>query len=278
MSVFEFIMNAEVKAFGHGHYLIIPDGPLVHTDLLRFHVKPNIFQGTITFKVPKSLSEKLYSEIVAMENRAANTLRQLTDVQLNQLPEKISTQIRTRRNDPNWQCLRPNYFSQGEQMSDPTFYLKGNIYGISVFDFAGNYLPVQYLNEGMYQFVIRANMIYIGEHKNDYHVGNLQLRITQVRYTPGSLLQAEQELMEAVDLDAAEASSVDVLVDKIMNDKENPVTPANSPSAVPPTPQKKAPRKKKVLPNETPKRPVLQRQNAIVNLENYLKEQNTEAQ
>lgn len=129
----------EVRAFGHGHYLIVPDDPMVHTDILKFTVKPNIYQGMITFKVPKSLSEKLCSEIFAMEERAANTLRQLTDAQLNQLPEKISsTIIKTRRNDPNWQCLRPNYFTQGEHASDATFYLKGNIYGISVVDFAGN--------------------------------------------------------------------------------------------------------------------------------------------
>lgn len=56
----------------------------------------------------------------------------------------------------------------------------------------------------MYQFVIRANMIYVGEHKQDYHVGNLQLRITQLRYTPGSLLQTEAQLIEAVDIDAAQ--------------------------------------------------------------------------
>ena len=320
-----------LKEFGHGHYLVGEDS-LTYTDILSIATAPNNFGGTVTVKISRSMNEKLFQEVLALENAAANTVRALDEEKLKQLPVDISSLIRKRRNDPTWQCLRPNYCNKDEHAADPTVYLKGNVSAIGVFDFAGSFLPMHCLGTGLYQFAIRTNMVYMGAHKEEYHVANLQIRIAQLRYTPGPVnlnphmvalnsvvvhdpqqrqplvalpieepqptQQQQQPLanLNAIQLppldtfmevtetkmgaDATVLPTIDVLLQNMGSDnKENmnlervPTTPANLTNA-PPTPLKKVAKKKKTLANETPKKPTLKRQNALVNLEGYFADPN----
>ena len=259
----------EVKAFGNGHYLVM-DVPLVHTDILQVLNSPNNFAGNITFKITRGMSETLFQEVLALENKAANTLRALDDEKLMSLPDHIRTQIQQRREDPTWQCLRPNYFQSEELAENPTLFLKGITLNVAVFDFAGSYLPAQYLQSGQYQFVIRANMVYIGEHKHDYHIGNLQLRLAQVRFNPGAIFAPQPLLPIEQLLDDMEKGNTAGYPAAAAPEPTTPTVTAECP----PSAAVKVAKKKRTLPNETPKKSVLKRQNAMNKTEavEFLKE------
>ena len=234
------IQVRDSKAYGGGYYLVIEtlpemEEPYLYTSEM-FLDQSNLkhFGSSLVYRIPKSLDEKLHKDVRSLEISTEKAIRELDDETLSKLPEKCRNLITLRREDPNWQCVRPNYYAGGDFAADPSMFLKGNLYSIIVKDLNGNFLPVNLLSDGYYRFKLRACMVYMGEHKMRHHIANLQLRIVELNYST------------------------------VPFDYSDDVTPFNSPlmddCLPPPTP------KKRKTAGSLFKKPSMKRQNAVKNV------------
>lgn len=170
------------RHFNSGYYLYIKSAtdetPMIHTQSMHFSEMMNLAEN-ITFKVFKSNSVALYNEILEMESVASKLVKTLSPDYIKNLRFEHQAYIGINCNNDSWECLRPNYCTENK----PTMYLKANTKSVRAYDLEGNDIPLYQLQPGYYQFVIKANTIYMGQHKVEHHIGNLQLRITQIRYS-----------------------------------------------------------------------------------------------
>lgn len=135
---------------------------------------------TVTFEMPRSLDESLFMKINSLENELSKTLKNLNpniETNLSFECQKVLT------SDSNnlLNNIRSNYYGfQG----DPKMFLKGNWRSIKLVNFKDEVIARDVLKQGNYQFVVRANMAYLGPHKNPNHIASLQLRISEIRFEP----------------------------------------------------------------------------------------------
>lgn len=133
---------------------------------------------SVTFELSRSLDEVLFKKIVNMEQRLAKTLKSLDP----ELQSKLSLECQKVLSSGSKNLvfnIRSNYYGfQG----DPKMFLKGNWKTIKLVNFKNEPIMREQLGNGNYQFVIRANMAYLGPHKNPDQIANLQLRISEIRF------------------------------------------------------------------------------------------------
>ena len=174
------------KQYGDGYYIFTQtdtgETPMIKSDIIFLTLdKKRDDNNGITFILDKEDSPKLYEEICKMEDDTANLIDTLNSDVVSFLPAHICMEIFTNNKDGHKHYMRPNYWSD---QTSPRLYVKGNLGSMRIMDMNGRYLSPSDLGVGFYQFTIRANTIYFGEHKNIQHVVNLQLRVVQVRYSP----------------------------------------------------------------------------------------------
>ena len=174
----------ELKEFRNAHYLNFceNEGEELHITTSRIYLPDvNLNAGpTLTFEMPRSLDETLFKRVVCLENKVAKTLKNLSpemETNLSFECQKVLTSG-TKNLIAN---IRSNYYGFH---GDPKMYLKGNWKTIKLVNFKGEPITRDQLKDGNYQFIIRANMAYLGPHKNPEHIASLQLRISEIRFEP----------------------------------------------------------------------------------------------
>lgn len=172
----------ELRAHQHAQYLTIEDSDELNivTCQMYFPEVGNKNNTSVTFEIKRSMDEALYKKIAAFECRVAKTLKTLKPELLSELSAECQKVLSGDCKNLQYN-VRSNYYGfQG----DPKMYLKGNWSTTTIVNFNNEPITADVLAAGTYQFVIRANMVYIGSHKNPDHIANLQLRIKEIRYDP----------------------------------------------------------------------------------------------
>ena len=180
----------DTKSYENGFYLIVEtipkkEEPYLFTSEIKMegnHLKH--IGNVLTYEISKEADEKLYKDVLHLEECAEKLIRNLDDDIIETLPEVQRKLIKLRRSDPNWVPIRANYYSDGEFEEKPTMFLKGSVFTTIVKDMDDNFLFAKDLKAGYYQFKLRACMVYIGTHKRSYQVANVQLRIVELLYSP----------------------------------------------------------------------------------------------
>lgn len=156
--------------------------PTITTDVLDFDEA--CFSGVnnekVMFPIKKSKSETLWGKVLGLEHAVALLIRDLDDDIYLNMPQ-VCKDIYYKYESTN-SLVRSNYFDVQDE--EPTFYLKGNIPNIVITDFSNNPIDSKQLGQGKYQFVIRANLLYFGQHTDETSMVNLQLRISHIKFSP----------------------------------------------------------------------------------------------
>lgn len=174
----------DFKEFKNANYLTLcndDDEELLLTSNKNYLSDLKFANGpTVTFELSRSRDEVLFKKVVGMEDRIAKTLKTLDP----EIVTKLSTDCQKILSSGSKNFIyniRSNFYGfQG----DPIMYLKGNWKTIKLVNFKNETIQREELGNGNYQFIIRANMIYLGPHKKPEHIANLQLRITEIRFEP----------------------------------------------------------------------------------------------
>ena len=242
----------KTKYFNNAFYIFTQpeSGPYLHSDILYLdETAVGVKNGILTFKITKPDNENLYNQISEMEEKVNYMVKNLDGEIFYQLPFEMQNRIMQRSVDLDWDCVRPNYFKTPYLLEQPTMFLKGNLPNMMVYNYNGERVPIPNLRSGYYQFMMRTNTVYVGPHKSDCHVANLQLRLVQVRYSPVNPLDVTPSLPLNEDDDSAVSMTT------------QPATPKKSRKTTdcPPAPKKT-------------RKPRLKRQNAIVDNSSFLNE------
>ena len=182
------------KQYGTGYYFFLKsdteETPFIHTDFIFIKSEQiSTENGSLTLKLRKEDSQKLYDEIQKYEAKAIDVIKSSHHDDVSFLPVDWIMQM-SENGEEN--SIRPNYWQDADA---ERIYLKGNYWSLRMYNVNDNSrLSTFDLGDGYYQLVIRANAIYIGAHKNPQHLFNLQLRVVQIRYSP----------LKPVDLDATQ--------------------------------------------------------------------------
>lgn len=177
------------------------------------HVNPTIVTGVfefdevnftgvnnekIMFVIGKSKSEELWSCIMQAEQAVAMMIRDLA-ADDNKFWPRIPHACKYifEQNHMTSSLVRSNYWP-GSEDYDATFYLKGNTSTIVCTDFSDKPIDIKQLGQGKYQFEIKSNLVYFGEHADKTCMANLQLRISRIRFTPlTSILETDTSYDES---------------------------------------------------------------------------------
>jgi hypothetical protein len=132
------LIVTEIKDFENKQYLCLQDENK-HTLFLTTDTLPltsdqiQIENGTITLKIQKSMSDKLFDQINAIEAALIKCMFNLKSVVETNLPFCCQQAMyQTSKSDYN-KILRPNYY----QGCDPTIYLKGNFANLKLLSWTG---------------------------------------------------------------------------------------------------------------------------------------------
>jgi hypothetical protein len=163
---------------------------------------------SISFPISEDMSPELYAKVTTLEAMALDGIKHMEKSYYTGLPPLCQEMI-VKHGEDLMQVLRPNYKTSpyGEQ----TIWLKGNLATMKVLDANNQFIDISKLGPGQYRFIIRANLMYFGPHKDDNQVCSIQLRISELQYTP---------------------REVDVKWPSFLS---NPPAPPASPADVPPT-------------------------------------------
>lgn len=136
----------------------------------------------IVFKIKASADMALKMYVDGLEKEADALIKNLDEKQVQELPEDCRIIHSTKIEQQDWISIRPNYY-YGEIM-----FLKGNYKSLSIHDL---HKPQQILSPnglgyGFYKFKISTDTLYIGQHENKNFIANVQLRITEIHYSPFS--------------------------------------------------------------------------------------------
>lgn len=171
--------------------------PSIITDVFEFdevHFSGKLEQ--VMFRIKKGLCINLWNSIMAAEQAVALMIRDLSEEYFKKLPkvcQEIYNDFHAKKS-----LIRSNYWGMGDN-DDDMFFLKGNLPNIILTDFSGNPIEAKTLGQGKYQFAIRANLVYFGQHSDHTCMANLQLRISHIRFTPlTKMLDSETEEVEDI--------------------------------------------------------------------------------
>lgn len=186
---FTNIFVANSKPFMQGHYLFIKSGqgddPVIVSDPIFIKAGKVLRNNNyLTWRISKQDSEPLYNRITKFESDVLRLLKSLDLVTVSKLPQICQNQLMQPPVDPNWSCLRPNYTNDSN--GNPAMFLKGDRNKMVIHDSDSVPITDAILVDGTYQFTIRADMIYLGEHKNPGQIANLQLRVSKALFTPAT--------------------------------------------------------------------------------------------
>lgn len=171
------------KDYKDSHYFTLQNEngqePYITTDFIDItHCDSS--QENITFIIKREMSQALYDEVLKLESCLVNTIKNIDNKYFVNFP--FHCQQMLSQHSLNDDLLRPNYYSSG------LMYLKGNFNNIKIM--SGNeQIHKSKLGPGKYQFIIRANLAYIGPHKEPKQIANLQLRISEIHFTPKPALK-----------------------------------------------------------------------------------------
>lgn len=176
--------------FNNAYYLRISteqqNDPSFVTDVFEFDEVnfSGVNNEKIMFVISKSQSEVLYSRVKQAEHAVALMIRNMSEGEDKFFPSipQVCKDIFNQHHMTS-SLVRSNYWapSNGEEVY---FYLKGNVSNIVITDFSDNPIDAKQLGQGKYQFEIKANLLYFGEHVDKTCMVNLQLRISRIRFTP----------------------------------------------------------------------------------------------
>lgn len=187
----------------------------------------------LLFVVKKSQCEELYEKVNQLEISVIDILKhKLTDTHLSSLPSHLRSKLATLQEDS---ILRPNYsVSSLFDENEPKVYLKGNRETISMFTWDGQKIDdAILLGNGYYQFIIRASLVYLGQHGSKPCVANLQLRVVKLRYKP---FENNELMVCPYEWNFDSDQQADDFIDSIV--KEITCTDTNTHSFSVPTPKK----------------------------------------
>ena len=142
-------------------------------------IVPN--KDQVTIMVTQLQDDLLHETISTLEAAIVQAVHDMPNHLFEVLPEYPKQILKSE--GVKSKCLRPNYY--GKQPAKRTMYLKGNLASMKVYNGNGTCkIETSTLGEGLYRFNISADTVYFGPHMNPKQVFNLNLRITELFYSP----------------------------------------------------------------------------------------------
>ena len=173
------LISSNAHTFHSGYYKSLKfeatgKEPYIPTETLSLG-KPSIKQKC--FYITRDHSEALYQGIKALEEAATELIKGFSKDELVSLPDTVKQKLTKKPLDTDWEIIRPNYNENN------IMYLKFNEPTLEMYTWEGERIKdVCQLEGGDYQFIIRANLLYFGNHGARDAIANLQLRVVKLRY------------------------------------------------------------------------------------------------
>jgi hypothetical protein len=141
--------------------------------------KPEVNGNQLVFCISEDSCPELYRRTLEMEQQLAESIPKLPYEIWTEIPQDVQ---RALGDNEVAKHIRPNYYSNADQ-SSPKIFLKGTLKNLKIYR-DDQLVTANDLDDGYYDFIISADTLYCGPHKEVVHKANLMLRIVQLNFHP----------------------------------------------------------------------------------------------